>query len=268
MSGMEFNKLFAAILVAGILAMLAGFVASHVVQVEKPEKNAYPIEVAEDAGAPGAAKEAVAEPILALLKTADVAKGQNIAKACGACHSFNKGEPARVGPNLYGIVGNRHAHMEGFAYSDAMKAMHDKTWNYNELNVFIWNPRKHIAGTKMVFAGLKKPQDRADVIAYLRTLADSPVALPSDADIAAEAVEAAPAADAAAKTEEAPKVDANAAPAAAPAAKDSKPEAKAGTAKKAAASVKSTAKADVAKASAKVDAVVKSESKKLPQTNN
>ena len=189
MSGMEFNKLFAAILVAGILAMLSGFIAKKVIHVADPEKNAYHVEVAEDAGAGGAAAEAVAEPILALLAEADVAKGEGIAKACAACHSFGKGEAARVGPNLYGIVNNKHAHQEGFAYSDAMSALHDKTWTYQELNVFLWNPKKHIPGTKMVFAGLKKPEQRASVIAYLRTLADSPAALPSDDDIAVEAVE-------------------------------------------------------------------------------
>jgi len=188
MSGMEFNKLFAAILVAGILAMLAGFVAKKVIHVADPAQNAYHVEVAEDAGAGGAAAAAVAEPILALLAAADVAKGQGISKACAACHTFNKGEPARVGPNLYGIIGSKHAHMEGFAYSDAMKAMHDQTWDYKALNTFLWNPKKHVPGTKMVFAGLKKPEQRADMIAYLRSLADSPVALPSDADIASEAV--------------------------------------------------------------------------------
>lgn len=190
MSGMEFNKLFAAILVAGIVAMLSGFVAKKVIHVPDPEKNAYQVEVAEGGEAGGAVAEAVAEPILALLASADVAKGENVAKACAACHSFNKGEAARVGPNLYGIVGSKHAHMDGFAYSDAMKAMHDQTWDYKALNTFLWNPKKHVPGTKMVFAGLKKPEQRADVIAYLRSLADAPAPLPSEAEIAAEAVTA------------------------------------------------------------------------------
>ncbi len=204
---MEFNKLFAAILVAGILAMLAGFIAKAVVHVEAPEENAFKIEVVEVAGAGAAAGPTGPEPILALLKGADIAKGEGIAKACAACHSFGKGEPARVGPNLYAIVNNKHAHMEGFAYSEAMAGMHDKTWTYDELNHFLWNPKKHIPGTKMVFAGLKKPEQRAEVIAWLRTLSDSPAPLPSDADIAAEA----PKEDAAAPADgaaDAPKADA------------------------------------------------------------
>lgn len=208
MSGMEFNKLFAAILVAGILAMLSGFVAKKVIHVEDPEENAFHVEAMADAGAGGgAAAEAVAEPVLALLAKADVEKGKGIAKACAACHSFGKGEAARVGPNLYGIIGNRHAHAEGFAYSDAMQALHDKTWDYAELNMFLWNPKKHIPGTKMVFAGLKKPEQRADVIAFLRSLADSPLPLPTDAQIAAEAPKeeaAAPADEGTAKEAEKP----------------------------------------------------------------
>ncbi|HEY8963790.1 MAG TPA: cytochrome c family protein [Alphaproteobacteria bacterium] len=193
---MESNKLFAAILIAGILAMLSGFVAKKIIHVEAPEENAFKIAALEEgAGAGGAEAAAGPEPILALLASADATKGQNFAKACAACHTFNKGEPARVGPNLYGIVNNHHAHMDGFAYSDAMTALKDKTWTYAEINEFIYNPKKHIPGTKMVFAGIKKPQDRANVIAYLRSLADTPAALPSESDIKAEEVSTAPAED-------------------------------------------------------------------------
>lgn len=188
---MELNKLFAAVLVAGILAMLSGFIARTVVQVEAPETNAFSISVAEAGESTGgAAAIPVAEPILAMLATADAAKGQGTVKVCAACHTFDKGGPARVGPNLYGIIGSKYAHMDGFAYSDSIKSMHDKTWDYAALNAFLWNPKKHIPNTKMVFAGMKKPEDRANVIAYLRTLADAPAALPTEAEIAAEAPKA------------------------------------------------------------------------------
>lgn len=199
---MESNKIFAAILVAGILAMLSGFVAKKVIHVADPAENAFKIEVVEEAGAGGATGPTGPEPILALLAAANPEKGAGIAKACAACHSFGKGEGARVGPNLYGIVNNKHAHMEGFAYSEAMAALHDKTWTYNELNEFLYNPKKHIPGTKMVFAGLKKPEQRADVVAYLRTLADSPAPLPSEAEVAAEAPKEEAKTDAAAPAEE------------------------------------------------------------------
>lgn len=205
MSGMEFNKLFAAALVAGASAMLCGFVAKQVVHVEKPHENAYKIEVSETEAGAAPVAEAVAEPVLALIAGADAAKGQSVSKVCAACHSFGKGEPARVGPNLWGIVGAKHAHMEGFAYSDGLKAMHDKTWTLAELNVFLWNPKKHVAGTKMTYAGMKKPEDRAAILAWLRTQADAPAALPSAAEIAAEAPKPADAAAAAPAADKAKK---------------------------------------------------------------
>lgn len=193
------NKLFAAVLIGVILVLLTGFIARSLVHVPHVEKFGYPIEVAESAGATtAAAVEATAEPVLALLATADAAKGEQTAKVCASCHSFDKGGPNRVGPNLYGIIGSNHAHKGDFAYSDGLKALNGKPWTYAALNEFLWNPKKAVAGTKMGYAGMKKPEDRANVIAYLRSKADAPAALPSEADIAAEAPkpeEAAPAAE-------------------------------------------------------------------------
>lgn len=186
---LENNKIISAILVAGIVAMLSGFIASKVVHSEAPEKAALDIdtsalETASSGGAP-----AGPEPILALLATADVAKGEALAKACTACHGFDKGGPNKVGPNLYGIVNAPKAHKGDFAYSDVIKEMAAKgdRWTYQNLSAFLWKPAAYAKGTKMSFPGLKKPQDRANVIAYLRTLSDSPAALPSDGEIAAEA---------------------------------------------------------------------------------
>jgi len=168
---METNKIFAAILTAGIIGMLSWFISQELYHPEMPEKQAYVIAAAADtAAAPAAAKPAGPAPIADLLKTADAAKGAKLAKMCAACHTLGKGEPARIGPNLFGIVGNHHAHMAGFAYSDAMQALSKETWDTKHLNHFLWNPRKTIPGTKMTFAGLKKAQDRADVIKYLETL--------------------------------------------------------------------------------------------------
>jgi len=208
MSGMEFNKIFAAILVAGTVASFSGFVANEVFIVEPPAEDSYIVEVTEEVPEGGAAVVAKPEPVLALLAAADVARGEALSKACAACHSFDKGGPNRVGPNLWNIVNNKHAHMDGFAYSDAMKALHDKPWTYSELNGFLWNPKKHLPGTKMVYAGLKKPEDRAALIAWLRTLSDTPAPLPTQAEIDAEiAALAPPAAEPAAAeaTEEAAK---------------------------------------------------------------
>ncbi len=170
MNGFEFNKILAAILVATLIAMLAGFTARKLITPQMPEKNAYVVEgVGEAPAASMNAAPAGPAPIGPLLAKADVEAGEKTARVCGTCHSFGKGEAAKIGPNLFGIVGSKHAHMEGFDYSDAMKAM-GGNWTDEELNEFIYSPRAHIPGTKMTFAGLKKDQDRANVIAWLNAL--------------------------------------------------------------------------------------------------
>jgi cytochrome c len=149
------------------------------VEPEKLEKNAY---VVEGVGASVATSTSAAPkgpaPIAPLLAAANVEAGQKAGRVCGTCHSFNKGEAAKIGPNLYAIIGSKHAHMPGFDYSEGMKAQAEKAWDYDALNEFLYSPRAAVSGTKMTFAGIKNDQDRANVIAWLRTLADSPVALP------------------------------------------------------------------------------------------
>jgi cytochrome c len=124
-----------------------------------------------------------------LLASASAEKGMATAKQCQACHTFEKGGPNRVGPNLYGIVDRPRASKPGFNYSAAIKAKGGK-WSYDELNHFLTNPRSYIPGTNMTFAGLPRDGQRADVIAYLRTLADSPVPLPKAAAAPAAAGQA------------------------------------------------------------------------------
>ncbi len=184
MSEFEFNKIFAAILLAGIIAMLTGFVAKKIVHPEHLEKDAVFVDGAELASS-GPAAEKKAEPILHLIASADVARGEKLSKACAACHSFDNGGPQKVGPNLWNIVNIKKAHIDGFAYSDALASM-DGKWDYVALNQFLWKPKAYVQGTKMNYIGLRKPEDRAAMIAWLRTLASSPAALPSAAQIAAE----------------------------------------------------------------------------------
>ena len=192
MGGMEFNKIFAAILVAGIIAMFAGFLAEGFVKPEKLKENAYAIEGAGDASAGGAKVEKKAEPILALLATADIERGQKMSKACAACHSFDKGGPNGVGPNLWGVVGRAKQSVSGFSYSGVLNANGENVWTYEALNKFLWKPKKYAPGTKMNYAGLKKPSDRAALVAWLRTLSGSQAALPSSTQIAAEEAELLP----------------------------------------------------------------------------
>jgi cytochrome c len=167
---MEFNKLLAAILVAGIVAMLAGFVAKKLVHPHLLAENAFHVEVAEAASAGGdaVAAPAMAEPVTELMAAADAARGEKLAKVCAACHTFDQGGPNRIGPNLSGVFGGPKAHAPDFAYSDAMKNK-GGTWTEDDLNTFLWNPKKFVPGTKMTFVGIKKPEDRAALIKWLET---------------------------------------------------------------------------------------------------
>ena len=183
MSSFEFNKLAAGVLVAMIFWMVTGIVAEELVPSEKPAKDAFVIAAAASpAASQEAAAPAVAEkpaPIPAdLLAKADATAGEAIVKKCAACHTFEKGGPNRVGPNLYNVVNRDRATEPGFNYSAAMKAKGGK-WSYDELNKFLASPKGYISGTAMGFAGLPKDSERADVIDYLHTLSDSPAPLPT-----------------------------------------------------------------------------------------
>lgn len=190
MDSMEKNKIFAAVLCAGIAAMLSGFVAGKLVYPDKLEEDAVFIEGLQGS-AGGPAKPQLPDPIMHLIATADIAKGEKLSKACAACHSFDKGGPDKVGPNLYGNVGGPIAGVSGFGYSSALASL-GGAWGYEDLNFFLWKPKKHVPGTKMNYNGLKKPGDRAALIAWLRTQGSSGFPLPSAAEIAAEAAALAP----------------------------------------------------------------------------
>ncbi len=188
---LEKNKILTAILIAVIVAWFGQFIASHVL-LKIPHKDKAYIEIdtsALESGQSGAAAPTGPEPILALLATADVKKGEALSKACMACHGFEKGGPNKVGPNLWGIVNNKKAHTADFPYSDIIKqqSADGQKWTYQNMNHFLWKPAAYAPGTKMSYPGLKKPQDRANLIAYLRTQMDAPAPMPSDAEIAAEA---------------------------------------------------------------------------------
>ena len=179
MDSFELNKILGAILATCLVLLVTSFSAGAIFSPAMPEKPGYEIAVKE--AAHGDAKEAAApsEPIEKLLQTASVEKGAAAAKKCGACHTFEKDGPNRVGPNLFGIVNDHRGEGRGgFNFSAAMKAK-SGTWTYDDLNKFIANPKGFVPGTAMGFAGIPRDSERADVIAYLRTLADSPVPLPT-----------------------------------------------------------------------------------------
>ncbi|WP_338665853.1 cytochrome c family protein [Pararoseomonas sp. SCSIO 73927] len=174
---LEANKAFAAVLTAGISFMVAGLVGGILVHPERLEKPA--IETGEVVSAAAPAAPAALEPIGPLLASADAANGQAImGRVCAACHTWTEGGRNAVGPNLYNVIGGPHAHREDFNYSPAMKALHDKPWDYEAMNAFLNRPAGAIPGTRMAFAGLNQAKQRADVIAYMRTLSGSPQPLP------------------------------------------------------------------------------------------
>ena len=195
------NTIAGWVLAGGIVALGLSIVSGMYFHAEAPEKEGFA--VAAEAG--GEAGGAAAVPIATLLATADVAKGEAVFKKCAACHTIAQGGPNGIGPNLWAAMGKPHGHVAGFSYSDALKSV-PGNWDFEGMDKWLANPKKYAPGTKMTFAGLGNPEERANLIAYLNAQGSNlPLPTPPAADAAAPAADAAtgeaaaaPAADAAA----------------------------------------------------------------------
>ncbi|MES2254312.1 MAG: cytochrome c family protein [Pseudomonadota bacterium] len=221
MDSFEWNKIIGAVLGTAIFIFVVRLGAETLYEPEIPAKPGYVVEGVAEATASGPAAAPVAEVIPdwgTVLPAADVAAGKTVSGRCEQCHDLAKGGPNKIGPNLYAVVDRARATHPGFDYSGAMKGK-PGNWTYEELFKYLKSPAAFIPGNKMSFAGLPREQDRINLIAYLRSDADAPAAIPAPAP-----KEAAPAA-----------APAGAAPAAAPAAGAAPAAAPAGAAKPAAA---------------------------------
>lgn len=179
MSGgnLEINKIAGAVLLAGVIAMVCGLVSEGLYAGGEgghgaEAKRGYSIAVTEAPAEGSAAPAAEEKPvdIAPFMAKADVGAGEKLSKKCTSCHTFDKGGKNGVGPNQWGLVGNHFAHKDDYTYSAAIMAMKDKQWTPQALSDFLTKPAKYIPGTKMSFAGIPNPQDRANLIAYLSTL--------------------------------------------------------------------------------------------------
>jgi cytochrome c len=193
MDSFEWNKIIGAVLGTAMFIFVIRLVAEKIYEPEKPEKPGYVVEGVAETAAGGGAAAPVEEAMPdwgTVLASADVAAGKATSTKCEQCHDLSKGGPNKIGPNLFGVVDRPRASHEGFAYSGAMKGK-PGNWTYDELFKFVKAPGVVMPGTKMSFAGLRSEKDRINLIAFLRSNADSPAAIPAPAPKAAAAPAAA-----------------------------------------------------------------------------
>lgn len=170
------NTIAGWVLASLIVALGSSIVVNEVFHQERPEKMGYPIEGVEAEGEEGGA--AAEQPIAVYLAAADPAQGEAVFKKCAACHNATNGGADQLGPNLWGIMGAPHGHRAGYAYSDALKGK-PGTWDWQGMSDWLKSPKAYAPGTKMTFAGLSKPEDRANLIAWLNQQSGSPMPLPT-----------------------------------------------------------------------------------------
>ena len=171
----RFNTIAGWVLFAGIVALGSSIVAGEFFHSERPKVMGYPIAGVEQEGEGAAAAE---QPIEFYLAKADPAKGQQVFNKCAACHNADKGGANQMGPNLWDVIGEPIGQGKGYAFSAALSGK-GGSWNWDNLSQWLSSPKAFAPGTKMTFAGLSNPEDRANVIAFLNSHSDAPKPLPA-----------------------------------------------------------------------------------------
>lgn len=186
----RFNTIAGWVLGAGIVLLGAKLVTDEIYKAERPETMGYPIAGVVEEGEGGGEAE---QPIAHYLQTADATRGEAVFRKCAACHNADQGGPNALGPNLFGVMGEPIATGRGgFAFSEALRS-HGGTWDWENMSQWLRSPRNFAQGTKMTFAGLSNPQERADVMVFLNarggrlTIPPPPAAAPAEGNAAAPA---------------------------------------------------------------------------------
>ena len=171
MGGYNFNRVATAVLLASFIVLVVSNVVDIVYVPDHGSPRGYSIDIPDSqSGGAAAGSSATAEMSISdLISRADASKGKVVAKKCSACHTLTKGGGHRVGPNLWSVIGAKKCSSAGFSYSEALRSK-GGNWSEEELFEFLSNPRDYAKGTRMAFAGLSKPQDIADLLAYLKSL--------------------------------------------------------------------------------------------------
>ena len=171
------NKIIVSIFLAVILVIGINKITDSIFFVEKPEKSAYQVEsltTVTNTTTTTKSTETGDVSIMALFASTSAEEGEKIFKKCAACHSISKGGGNKIGPALWGVIGRKAGAVADYKYSKALTS-HGKNWTFDEMNGFLIKPKEWIKGTKMAFAGLKKPEERAAVILYMNENSDSPL---------------------------------------------------------------------------------------------
>ncbi len=180
MNSTQLTKIAAAIVMSLLVLIGIGKFSSFLYSPTAPKTPGFEVAIVEQGHSKQVAEVAPIVDLATLMASASVEKGQKVAKKCAACHTFDEGGKNGAGPNLFDILNRTIASVDGVRYSKAMIALKDEgvTWGYEALFEFIRKPKTYIKGTAMGFGGIKKDGQRADLIAYLRSLSKSPAELP------------------------------------------------------------------------------------------